>query len=109
VRHNCLTIKSLHLAPRPRLGVPRLDALTLDHIVIPLLERFSSFPFRFRYFALVRHALLTIKSFHLAPRPSLGVPRLDALTLDHIVIPSFGRCSSFSFSFRYFALVRHVF
>ena len=28
-----LTIKSVNLAPRPRLGVPRLDALTLDHIV----------------------------------------------------------------------------
>jgi hypothetical protein len=73
------------------LGVPRLDALTLDHIVIPLLERFSSFPFNFRYSALVRHVSLTIKSLHLAPRPRLGVPRLDALTLDHIVIPLFGR------------------
>jgi hypothetical protein len=91
---------SLHLAPRPRLGVPRLDALTLDHIVIPSFGCVSSLPFDFRYFALMRHVCLTIKSLHLAPRPRLGVPRLDTLTLDHIVIPSFGRFSSFPFDFR---------
>ena len=88
--------------------MPRLDALTLDHIVIPLLERLFSFPLNFRYFAWVRHVFLTIKSLHLAPRPGLGVPRLDALTLDHIVIPLLERVFSFSFNLRYSALVRHV-
>ena len=38
-----LTTKSVNLAPRPRLGEPRLNALTLDHTVTLYLNVFFIF------------------------------------------------------------------